>query len=104
MKEKESKFKLLEFPKEKEEEIPPYVEEQLNLIVEKVKSKNLKIFVAHYLFQEDNEGGEETVKGGTVMWNETGNPLELLGVTEIMKQVILGHMHDMHEKDNGEKE
>lgn len=82
-------FKVLEFPKQpREDEIPDFVIKMLELMLEKAKAGTLKSFITNFTYQDKEE---EPFMGGTVLWNYTNNPLEILGAIELMRSVAIDY-------------
>lgn len=86
--EKDNKFKVLEFKKNKEEEqVPKFAVEMIEKLLEKAKNGQLKNLVLHFNYIEDDISNKH--EGGTLFWNETGNPVETLGLVEMIKSFAL---------------
>lgn len=83
-------FKVIEFKKPQEQEVPKFVVELLEKMLEKAKNGQLKTLIAHFNYQEKEE---DSYQGGTMFWNETNNPIEILGLTEIVKSVALDYVY-----------
>jgi len=97
---KKNTFQVLEFKKPQEEEVPKFVVELLEKMLEKAKAGTLKTFIAHFNYQDKEE---ENYEGGTVFWNENNNPIEILGLTEIIKNVALDYVYGASGDKEGEE-
>jgi hypothetical protein len=84
-------LKVIEFKRSKEEEIPKFIAETLELILTKVKEGKLKTIICHFNHQEKEE---DMLQGGTMFWNYNQNPVEILGLMEVMKSSALDFVHD----------
>lgn len=95
-------LKVIEFKKPPEEKVPEFVTEMLELILEQSKKGTLRTIVCHFTHEPDTKE-EDPHAGGTLFWNHNHNPLEILGLLEIMKSVALDYTHAvMH--DEGDEE
>ena len=86
-KDKPKNLKVIEFKAPQEDkEVPKYVHELLEVLNQKIKEGKLKTLLCQFHFQDSED---EPYNGGTVLWNESNNPMELLGLVEVFKTVAL---------------
>jgi hypothetical protein len=97
--ENEDKFKVLSFPKPSDEETPKFVVEVLEKMLAKAKEGKLDTLIAHFSCKPSDT--EEEYNAGTVFWNDSGNPVEMVGLTEILKSMALSYVFD-HDHDHEE--
>lgn len=95
--ENKKNFKVLEFKKPKEDEVPKFVVELLEKMLAKAKEGKLKTIITHFNYQE---GEDEKFHGGTIFWNESGNPIEILGLAELVKSVALDYVYSVTDGDD----
>lgn len=75
--------------KEEEGNKPPEcIVKTLEFMLEKAKAGKLTLLALHYYADMD----DEMEKGGTLLWNESENDLELLGIAEVIKSIALDNV------------
>jgi hypothetical protein len=79
-----NKFKVLEFKKSSEDDVPAFIVEKLEKMLELAKSGKMKILIAHYDFISEDDS--EMYEGSTLMWSASGSAVEMLGLVELMKE------------------
>ena len=92
-------FQVLEFPKPTDEQTPAFVIEILEKVLAKAKEGKLKTLITHFGFVQDDT---EEYQGGTVLWNDSGNAVEMVGVTEILKHMAMDYVFSDHDHDHEE--
>jgi len=72
--------------KEKQQ-LPPFILDELKILLEKAQNQKLKSLVINYVFEEEETETEEEDDntGGTIFFNKRESILEILGTIEIMK-------------------
>lgn len=96
----QGKFQVLEFKKPQEEPVPKFVVDLLEKMLEQAKKGELTTLVAHFNYHMPDD---DTYTGGTVLWNKTNNPVELLGLTEIVKSIALDYVYGVPGDKEGDK-
>lgn len=81
-----SNLKVIEFKKPEPEAVPKFVLDMIDTIQEKAKNGKLSTFICHFNFEAEED---ETLRGGTLLWNKHNNAIELLGLSELVKSVAL---------------
>jgi hypothetical protein len=83
--------KKREEKKKEEEKIPDVIVEKLKTICEKAEGGKLRSVVMNFDYEVEDDDDEDDGNSGSMFYNKSHNPLEVLGTVEVMKSQVF-HM------------